>query len=466
MTVQKKRQKEKIVDPSSFRDPSGFVYKNNGDLFRQIESSYLENYNTILDSGLYNSLIDKNFLIPHKEVLKKDHKSQDKKVIKPKLIPYITYPYEWPFSLLKEAALLTLDIQKLALKRGMSLKDASAFNVQLIDGKPIFIDTLSFEKHVSKKPWIAYRQFCEHFLVPLALMTRKDISLNRLLILYLDGIPISLGSKLLPLSTYFSFPMFMHIHLQSFLQRYQKLESNLYKKSNLNKQSILLLVDNLKSVISGLDLKNLRSEWSDYRLTMNYSKKSLKSKKEIVTNYLNLIKPHTVMDIGANTGEFSRIAGKIANLVISIDSDPIAVELNYRKNKKNKLSNIISLVIDINNSSPNIGWSNEERLSLLNRKPVDTALVLAITHHLTLGNNVPFGKIAQYLSTLCTTVIIEFASKKDSKVIQLLDRNEVRKNYYSREIFEEKFSKYFKILSKTKVQGSLRTIYLMRSLKN
>ncbi len=152
-------------------------------------------------------------LIKHEEI--ESEKSTFPNVflsIRPSQIPFISYPYEWSFSQLKDAALLTLNIQNIALEYNMSLKDASAYNVQFNDGKPIFIDTLSFEKYKANQPWVAYQQFCEHFLAPLVLMSRVDMRLNKLLCTNIDGIPIEIASKLLPITTYFKFGLLAHVH--------------------------------------------------------------------------------------------------------------------------------------------------------------------------------------------------------------------------------------------------------------
>ena len=206
---------------SSFRDPSGFLFYKNNLIYRQVNISYKENYDHLMESGLYKILINKKLLIPHREVdasSLSDRKSY--KTIKPELIPFISYPYEWSFSQLKNAALTAIKIQKYSLDFGMSLKDCSAYNIQFFNGKPIFIDTLSFEKFKPNKPWIAYRQFCQHFLAPLALMSCKDIRLNQLFKIYIDGIPLDLASSLLPIKTYFKFFLLTHIHLHAKSQKH------------------------------------------------------------------------------------------------------------------------------------------------------------------------------------------------------------------------------------------------------
>ena len=204
----------------SFRDPSGFVYIRKDQIYRQVNRSYQENYDHLMRSGLYDALLRDELLIPHQEVqVSAGMTDEAYKVIQPERISFTSYPYEWCFSQLKDAALLTLRIQSLALEFGMSLKDASAYNVQFRHGRPILIDTLSFEKYAQGKPWVAYRQFCQQFLAPLALMSRKDVRLRRLISVFLDGVPLDLASKLLPLSTWANFGLLSHIHLQAKAQR-------------------------------------------------------------------------------------------------------------------------------------------------------------------------------------------------------------------------------------------------------
>ncbi|MFC1593962.1 SAM-dependent methyltransferase, partial [Candidatus Omnitrophota bacterium] len=201
---------------SSFRDPSGFLFYHNDSLYRQVNVIYKEHYEHLIHSGLYGALVKEGLLIPHVEVdLGLRRSDQGYKIIKPEVVSCISYPHEWSFSQLKDAALTTLTIQKKAMECGMSLKDCSAYNIQFKKGMPIFIDTLSFEKLQADQPWIAYRQFCQHFLAPLALMSYSDIRLNQLFRIYIDGIPLDLASRLLPGRTRFSPALFSHIHLHA-----------------------------------------------------------------------------------------------------------------------------------------------------------------------------------------------------------------------------------------------------------
>jgi len=188
---------------SSFRDTSGFLFFDNGKLFRSINRLYQQNYDHLIQSGLYSKLVAGDLLIPHREVYHiTENRGNTYKVIQPEIVPFISYPYEWCFSQLRDAALTTIKIQKQALDCNMIMKDASAYNIQFYKGKPILIDTLSFEIYKKDQPWIAYRQFCQHFLAPLSLMALRDIRLGQLIRIYIDGLPLDLVSGLLPISTW------------------------------------------------------------------------------------------------------------------------------------------------------------------------------------------------------------------------------------------------------------------------
>lgn len=218
--------KKKIL-PSSFRDPRGFVYQERGQIYRQINKAHLKDFDYFIKIGLYDLLVKEKLLISHKEITAS---SKLYRIIKPKKIPFISYPYEWSFSQLKDAALTTLKIQKIALNYKMSLRDCSAYNIQFLNGKPILIDTLSFEKRVKNTPWAAYKQFCEHFLAPLALIAYKDFRLGQMQKNYIDGIPIDLAASLLPFSSFFKIPILLNIHLHSFSQKKQTVDFQFKKE--------------------------------------------------------------------------------------------------------------------------------------------------------------------------------------------------------------------------------------------
>jgi len=444
---------------SSFRDPSGHLFTKDEILYRSVTNSYREHYDYAKKSGFYESLIKDKLLIPHNEVeLETDLEVY--KIIRPELIPFISYPYEWCFSELKDAALLTLKIQKQALESNMTLKDASAFNIQFLNGKPIFIDTLSFEKYEEGSAWVGYRQFCQHFLAPLTLMNYKDLHLGQLSRIFIDGIPLELASSILPFKTMFKPSILAHIHLHA---KAQKKFSNKTKTTprKIPKRNLIALIDSLESAIKRLHLKKQNTEWQDYYDNTNYSSDAFIKKKNIISKFLDIAKPKTVWDLGANSGAFSRIASDIGIETVSFDIDPVAVESNYLESKRLGEKNILPLILDLTNPSSGIGWGGEERMSLEERKNADMVFALALVHHLAISNNLPFRKIAEYFSRLSESLIIEFVPKTDSQVKRLLATRKDIFVYYDEENFEKEFKKYFSIESKENVIGSERKLYLM-----
>ncbi len=449
-------------EKSSFRDPSGYLFTKNGILYRSIAESYRKHYEHAENSGLYASLIKENLLVPHKEVDRHSVGDEDAyKVIVPEKIPFISYPYEWCFDELKDAALLTLQIQKKALECGMTLRDASAFNVQFLKGQPIFIDTLSFKKYEEGTPWIGYRQFCEHFLAPLMLMSLKDVRLNRMFRVFIDGIPLDLASALLPRWTYLVPRIALHIHLHAKSKKRFK-KKDLKSSWRVSRHGLLAIIESLEAAVKKTSLKKQNTEWANYYNETNYTSESFQDKKKIISEFLEKASPQTVWDIGANTGEFSRLASDRGIETIAFDIDPAAVQKNYLEIKRKNEKNITPLMFDVANPSPSIGWMNEERMSLEKRGPADLVMALALIHHLAISNNIPLAKIAEAFSRLGRHVIVEFVPKSDSRMKRLLKtREDIFPNYHEA-AFEKEFSKHFVILEKRSILNSERTLYRMK----
>lgn len=451
--------------PSSFRDPSGFLYHENGTLYRQVNPAYRENYDLLLDSGLYQDLVGSELLIPHEEAGEDNPLPAGAyKVLKPEPVPFISYPYEWSFSQFRDAALTTLRIQKRALEFGLSLKDCSAYNIQFRRGKPVLIDTLSFERYREGEPWVAYRQYCQHFLAPLALMSYTDVRLSQLLRIYVDGVPLDLASRLLPFSTRLRFSLLSHIHLHARTERHYAGKRVDTLQHRVSRTAFLALLDNLESATRGLKWQPTGTAWADYYADTNYSADALQHKAELVRELLESLKasPGVAWDLGANTGLFSRIASDQGWQTISFDNDPACVERNYLECIEKGETRILPLLVDLTNPSANVGWAHEERMSLLERGPADVALALALIHHLAISNNLPLGKIAHFCSRLCNTLIIEFVPKADSQVQRLLASRDDIFTDYTQTAFEAEFGRYFSIERAAPIRDTERTLYLMQ----
>jgi hypothetical protein len=447
---------------ASFRDPSGFLFSRGGVLYRQVNQEYEHEYARLFESGLYEKLLKARLLIPHVEVAQTLAESESVyKVIQPERVPFISYPYEWSFSQLKDAALATLSIQRRALKLGMSLKDASAYNIQFVRGKATLIDTLSFETYKEGQPWVAYRQFCQHFLAPLALMALRDVRLNQLLRVYIDGVPLDLASELLPLKSRINFGLLTHIHIHASAQKRYAGEEVKSRGSAMSKQAMIGLIDNLEATVKRLIWTPKGTEWGNYYNITNYSDAAFEHKRGLVTEWANRVKPTVAWDLGANNGAFSRIVSTTGAYVVSFDIDPAAVEQNYLQMKNEKVENLLPLLLDLTNPSPSLGWANSERESFGSRGPADMVMALAVIHHLAISNNVPLSQLAEFFALLSKCLVIEFVPKSDSQVKKLLvSREDIFPNY-SVEGFESEFKEKFLIHEKVNVRESERVLYLM-----
>jgi ribosomal protein L11 methylase PrmA len=451
---------------ASFRDPAGFIFTDGGELFRQVNPVGRPDYDAFMSSGLYDRLVEAGDLVRHEEadpLLSPDgHASL---VIRPEKIGFISYPYEWCFSQLKDAALLTLRLQKAAVANGLSLKDATAYNVAFEDGRPVWIDTLSFEKLTPGKPWIAYRQFCQFFLAPLAAMSFVDVRLLQLLRPHLDGIPLELASRLLPLSTRLKPGILTHVHLQAAAER--RVAEGTTRVETTRARSISAtasagILDSLERTVRGLTWQPGKTTWGDYYEATNYTDSAFSHKHEIVNAALDRVAPTTVWDLGANDGTFSRLASERGIPTVAFDVDPLAVEKNYRRVVGRHERHLLPLLLDLTNPSGRSGWAHEERESFADRGPADLVLALALVHHLAIAHNLPLPRIAEFFARIARALVIEFVPKGDSQLQRMLSTREDIFDRYTRADFEAAFQAFFTIEQVTAVRDAERIVYLMR----
>ena len=425
---------------------------------------FADEFDACSTSGLYDTLVSAGLLVPHRAADVALALTPDAyAVIQPDRLPFISYPYEWCFGELKDAALLTLEVQSRALEQGFVLRDSSAYNVQFVDGRPVFMDTLSFERYREGEPWVAYKQFCQHFLVPLSLMTSRDVRFSLLLREHLDGIPLDLGSAMLPRRSWADVRTFLHVHMHARAQRkYADTKvSTAVGTRKMAKSALVALVDNLRGAIDRLKWRPDGTQWADYVDGTNYSDAATSAKQDLVRRYVRGFNPAVVWDMGANTGVYSRVAREIAPFVVSFDIDPAAVERNYRMVRSRGETGILPLVLDFTNPSPALGWAHAERMSLVERGPADVVMALALVHHLAISSNVPLDHVAAFLAQLGKHLIIEFVAKEDSQVARLLrNRPDIFPNY-TKPGFESAFGAIFEINECEQVGDSERWLYSM-----
>jgi len=447
----------------SFKDPSGYVFQKDGKLFRRIEKCYLDTYRQVRDSGLFQELMQKRLMIEHDEIFEQGGEDPHI-IIKPRMIRFITYPYEWCFSALKDAALATLAIQRIAISKGFTLKDAHGFNIQFDGDHPILIDTLSFDRW-DHTPWEAYRQFCESFLIPLALMRYRSQHLNKLLASFLNGIPLQIGAGLLPLRTRLSIPLLMHIHLHALQAEDPKVENTSHAfKSNgkFSENSMLGLCMGLEKAIRSIKPPDGESigAMCDQETQIS-SQAEFDQMMQFIVSVMQEQHHSIVWDLGCNTGEFTQFAANHSDLVVSIDGNPTYIEQLYQHCKTNKVANILPLQMNLVNPSAAIGWELHERLSLFERGDCDLALALSLIHCLCISANIPMDYVARFFWRVSKKAVIEFIPKSDPRVRFLLSSRKDIFTNYGRETFESAFEQYFRIIRIEKIANSDRTLYYM-----
>ncbi len=447
--------------PSSYRDPSGFIFETNGILYRQVNNSFKENFDLFIQSGCYDHLVKKDLLIRHENIEGNLSGSADHyRTIKPDRIQLVSWLYEWSFDMLKDAALLTLQLVKESLAFNLILKDATPINIQWHKGKLIFIDTLSFEKY-EERPWIAYRQFCECFLGPLLIMHYSKKQLPGLSLAWPDGIPLSTIVSLLPGRSRFSLHAYLHIHLHAKMS--QRKSNKPGKTTTLSKPKLVNLINSLELLVGKLKSPPENSAWSGYYDEAATRNDYLEQKSKIIGGWINNLQDVTfAVDLGANEGEFSRLLAEKNISTIATDFDPYCINRLYKRIKEQGESKIQPLVLDIANPTPATGVNNDERSSFIERIDADLVLALALIHHLAIGKNIPLDMIAGSLRRFGKKLVVEFVPKEDEKVKLMLEqKNDIYKKY-SEEEFVKAFEDHFTILDKATIPGTGRVLFLMK----
>lgn len=455
---------------SSFRDPLGYVFSHKGKIYRWVSKEAAEDYDSLMSCGLYGELTEKGLLLAHREVSdpRVGTTPDTHRVLLPEQLRFVSYPYEWSFSHYKDAALLTAQIQKIALAYGMVLKDASSYNVQLHRGRQVFIDTLSFSK--LKKPfWEGYKQYCEHFLSPLLLMSKVDLRMGLLMRDFIDGIPLEITTKLLPAWTKARPSVLTHIAAHSAAQqKYAGTQKSAHggKTARISKTRLIATVDSMERLVKSLTIpKKSQTEWNKYYEFTNYSDTSFRHKQKLVKSFAREVKPDVALDIGGNDGSFVRdVQSAHACFGMAADIDSLAVERGYMLMRKKSETDFIPIRLDLTNPSPALGWANAERMALPERLPGKKRLILslALIHHLAISNNLPLEKVAEYCASLGDYLVMEFVPKSDSKVqILFTSREDIFPNY-TIVGFEAAFAPFFTIQTKQKIRTSERVLYLMK----
>jgi len=439
MTAWRKTMKTADNISASFRDPDGFVFQKDGGLYRQILPHGSKSFHHFLNSGLAQRLIDQGKLAQFTiEAI-----NELGTVLHITRLPYISYPYEWCFSQLRDAALLTLELMQEALANGLILKDATAFNIAFRKCRPVFLDHTSFELYQEDAPWRAYRQFAMHFIAPLLLMKKVDLRCLQLFQGNIDGIPLDLASRLLPWHTWLQPNPLLHIHWHASLEKRISSDKSSRNATHLPKRRLLALLSGMTSWIASMKPPRQSTEWEHYYNDNSYSDHSFAAKQELVREFCGRYSIHSCIDLGANSGVFTKIAAEFAELIIAADFDAHAVEALYQLGQT-QTDEIQPLLLDLNNPSPDLGVLGVERDSFFKRTSADCVLGLALIHHLRITGNWSIRQIVALFDKLAPAALVEFIPLDDEQTQRLTrGREEIYQDWTLdnvRSAFQEKYA--------------------------
>lgn len=455
-------------EPGSFRDRNGRVYYDSGRVFRLLSEVGLADWETASSKRFFQQAMRDGKIVGTRRIEETSGISPGAiggwaGVLEHDRIPFVSYPYEWSFGMLQDAALLQLELLDAALDEDMVLKDASAFNVQWTNGRPVFIDVLSFENLEPGQPWVGYRQFCQMFLYPLLLQAYKNVPFQPWLRGNLEGIDPEQFNQLMSLRDLFRPGVLFHVYLHAKSQRRHAdrdgdVRAELHR-AGFHKALIKANVARLRKLVAGLRWKAQTSQWHDYTTRHSYSEEDLHRKISFVQSVVTERHRHLVWDLGCNTGTFSELAAENADCVIAMDSDGLIVERLYQAIKSNGQSRILPLLINIADPPPNLGWRARERHGLAERGKPDLVLCLALLHHLVISANIPVAELVDWLASLQADLVIEFVTKDDPMVRKLL-QNKVD-NYFDYQLafFEHCLSRAFVIERRENVTSNTRILY-------
>lgn len=460
---------EIVADPASFKDPDAQVFRGDSRVFRRFTLAGATQFRSLAATGLIDKFVSQGRVIGWEEMSPQelpelyDDAEEGSLVVEHPTVPFLSYCYEWSFEMLRECALLHLDLLRECLEHDYILKDATPYNVQFIGPHPVFIDIASFMCRPPGTPWQAYAQFCRQFLNPLLLSGLTGVPFGFWLRSSLDGISPEDLTRLLPVQHKLRRGVLINVVLQGWLNRkFSRRASTtdqLIGGASFSKKQLVGLANRLEKTILGLKAPGGGSSWIDYETQNSYPANSQEFKERVVEQALSAASPGIVWDLGCNTGHYSLIAARHAKYVIAMDQDPQVIDALYSR-VRDQHPNVLPLVMDALNPSPDQGWNQVERGGMKCRGRADFVLCLALVHHLAIGGNVPLEEVVRWLASLTNRGIIEFATSSDPMVQQMLRSRESAYPRYRQEHFEELLQKHFHDVERNEIPGTQRTLYV------
>jgi hypothetical protein len=456
------------LEPGSFRDPESRVFYADGEVLRALSPDGLSDFEALAESGLLeDERVVRTDRVEDAQALRGLLVHEPAAVLRHERIPFVSYPYEWTFSMLKDAALLQLDLLLAAMGHDLVLKDSTPYNVQFRGARPVFVDIGSFERLREGEPWVGYRQFCMLYLYPLLLQSLKDVPFHPWLRGAIDGITPAQMRALLSARDRFRRGLFTNVFLHARLEkryadRPQEVKREV-KRVGLKKEILVANVRKMRKLVSRLDWSPPEGVWTAYGERNTYTDADAARKDEFVRAVATSREWGLVWDIGANNGRYSRIAAEGARTVVAVDADQGPVELLYRDLREEGDERILTLTMNLADPSPGLGWRGLERRALPDRGKPDLVLALALIHHVAISANVPVREFVDWLAGLGSALVIEFPTREDPMVQKLLaPKRDGLHPDYELGFFERCLGEAFEVERTERLESGTRILYHAR----
>ena len=462
---------EIALEPGSFRDRTARVFYRDGKIFRGLNETALKEWQALSATRFYRTFSTNGGIVAteQRDISSFSFAPSDQPwagVLEHEKLPFISYPYEWSFAMLRDAALLQLDLVRAGLDEGIGLKDASAYNLQWKGAAPVFVDVASFYKRAEGEPWVGYRQFCQMFLYPLLVQAYRGVPFQPWMRGNIDGMEAEVCLNMLGARDYLRGGVLAHVYLQAKAQKaYNSTTRDVradLSKAGFDKRIIKANAQRLRALVAGLRWTPKQSTWSDYLKCGHYEASDAAQKRAFVERVASSRQWKLAWDIGCNVGVFSRIAAAHASSVVAMDADHLAIDKLYQALKSEKVPNILPLIVNVTDPSPNLGWRNMERKRVDERGRPDLVLALALIHHVVIGGNIPMAEFVQWLRDLGGDLVIEFVTRKDPMVMTLLRNKEDHYSDYDEQVFERELGSRFAIVKREPLGSGTRIMYYAR----
>lgn len=458
------------ADSGSFKDPDGRVYHAEGRVLRGLSAAGATAFADLEKTEFFSRWLREGKIIDTKRLPDSDPAAREATshgwaaALEHRRVPFVSYPYEWPFAMLKDAALLLLDMQAECFEEGWTLKDATPYNIQWLDGRPVWIDTPSLQPREEGAPWVGYRQFCMTFLYPLMLKAHLGADYAPLLRARLDGAPPEEIRRYFYGLKSFKKGVLPHVIFPALAEAAARRRATSADEPAKKRQQPLAvsrgLIHGLRNTVRKLSRAGGVTAWSDYERSHSYGDADVEAKRAFVQKCAASKNWDLAWDLGCNTGAYSEICAAHADCVVAVDGDDAAVERLYLSRRGG--GKILPLVMPLENMSPAQGWRGGERAAFVQRGRPGLVLCLALLHHLRISCNIPLALILDWLRGLDAAAVVEFVGREDEMTRALLANKPDAYDDYQAKTFELLIKERFAVEDTASLKGGARLLYFLR----